>query len=399
MKILLTLDTDWLKRNPAQHHHVAERLSAKGHEIRVIDYEILWETEGKKELVSKRQVFTKVSKIIKGADLTVIRPGILKVPFISYLSMYFTYKKEINRQIREFKPDVIIGHSILSNYLAMKAAKRNRIPYVFHVLDAEHTLIPSRLLKPLGKAIEKHIFSKADKVIVINDVLKQYAISMGANQEDIVVIKAGIDLARYDPAMTGLETRQKYHIKKDDFVLFFMGWLYHFSGLKETAVELSKNNSGNIKLFIVGDGDAGKDLESIKKSHDLDDRLILTGKQPFNLIPQLIAAADICILPAYNVETMRHIVPIKMYEYMALGKPVITTMLPGVMTEFGEGNGVLYVDRPESTLDKAVEMRRDGSLKDHGIRARNFVGNNDWKRVVGQFEQVLLNLEKDYSHS
>jgi hypothetical protein len=77
MKILIVQDTDWIRRNPIQHTHLAERMALRGHEIR-IDYEILWRTEGKKELFSKRQVFH-VSRLIKEVSLPVIRPGILKI--------------------------------------------------------------------------------------------------------------------------------------------------------------------------------------------------------------------------------------------------------------------------------------------------------------------------------
>ncbi|MDI6847454.1 MAG: glycosyltransferase [Candidatus Bathyarchaeia archaeon] len=51
---------------------------------------------------------------------------------------------------------------------------------------------------------------------------------------------------------------------------------------------------------------------------------------------------------------MRNIVPIKMYEYMACGKPVIVTKLPGIMKEFGHNNGVVYVNQPLEVLKKVV---------------------------------------------
>ena len=74
----------------------------------------------------------------------------------------------------------------------------------------------------------------------------------------------------------------------------------------------------------------------------MDNQVILTGKQPYECIPKFLAAADICLLPAYPTEKIiQDIVPIKMYEYMAMGKPVITTKLPGVMKEFGEDRGVI----------------------------------------------------------
>ena len=55
MKILLVQNTDWIKRNPAQQHHLAEMLSLRGHEIRVIDYEILWRNEKEREIISERK--------------------------------------------------------------------------------------------------------------------------------------------------------------------------------------------------------------------------------------------------------------------------------------------------------------------------------------------------------
>lgn len=122
MKILIVQDTDWIRRNPIQHTHLAERMALRGHEIRIIDYEILWRTEGKKELFSKRQVFH-VSRLFKEVSLPVIRPGILKIPVLDYFSMLFTYTKEINRQIVDFQPDVIISNDILTTYLSYRAAR------------------------------------------------------------------------------------------------------------------------------------------------------------------------------------------------------------------------------------------------------------------------------------
>ena len=79
--------------------------------------------------------------------------------------------------------------------------------------------------------------------------------------------KAGIDFNRFDSDIDGNEIRKKYGIEKDDVVLFFVGWLYHFSGLKEVAIELSrvKDEKPNIKLLIVGEWDALYDLSEDKR--------------------------------------------------------------------------------------------------------------------------------------
>ncbi|MBV1729972.1 MAG: glycosyl transferase GT4 family protein, partial [Methanobacterium sp.] len=127
MKILLVQETDWFEKGPLQQHHLMERLSLKGHEIRVIDYEIIWQTHGKKELKSKREIFENVSKVHDGANITVIRPPIIKIPTLDYISLLITRRKEIEKQIIEFKPDIIVGFQILTPYIGLKLAKKHNI--------------------------------------------------------------------------------------------------------------------------------------------------------------------------------------------------------------------------------------------------------------------------------
>ena len=86
---------------------------------------------------------------------------------------------------------------------------------------------------------------------------------------------------------------------------------------------------------------------------------------------------------------MRDIVPIKLYEYMAMQKPVISTRLPGVMQEFGEDNGVVYVDSPEEVIGKALELAESNQINELGLKAREFVAGNTWEKMADEFEIIL----------
>ena len=387
MKILIVQESDWINRNPHQQHHLMERLSLKGHEIRVIDYEIDWKALKNTQKISKRQVFKNVAKIHKSARIDVIRPGIVRIPIFNYLSLIFSHKKEIEWQINEFEPDIIIGFGILNTYLASRAAKRKGIPFVYYLIDVLYTLIPEKSLQFLGKKIKKRIIKNSSLVMTINERLSEFAIDLGSEKEKTVVVDAGIDLNEFDPGLKGDEIREKYNINDNELILFFMGWIYHFAGVKEVAEELGKQKNDNIRLMVVGDGDAFEDLETIKYKHKLDDKLILTGKQPYNKIPEYIAACDICILPAYiDEEIMQDIVPIKIYEYMAMGKPVIATRLPGIIMEFGENNGITYIETPQDVIKIAHKM----DTNNLGKKARNFVESNDWEYITNKFEKVIM---------
>lgn len=368
-----------------------DRLSLKGHEIRVIDYEILWRTEGKEELYSRRQVFKKVSRVCDKADVTVIRPSILKIQGLDKVSLIFSHRREINRQIIEFEPDIIIGFGILNTYFAMMSARRKNIPFIYYLLDELHTLVRPKLLQPLAKFIEGDVLRNADAAIVLGGKLREFSFKMGADPKRMHLVKNGVQFDRFNPHVSGEEIRRNYEIRKDDFVLFFMGTLWDFSGLKEVALALSEvHEERPIKLLIVGKGELYGDLMAIREKYNLQDCLILAGRQPYEKMPEFVAASDICLLPAHCNEVMSNIVPIKMYEYMSCAKPVLSTRLPGVIDEFGFDNGVIYVDKPERVIGKAVElMKEKSSLKDYGSKARKFAQRYDWKVITMEFEDVL----------
>ncbi len=389
MKILIVQNTDWLKRNPAQQHHLAEMLSLRGHEIRVIDFKLLWRTQGRRELYSRHKVFNNVAKIHSGAGVTVIRPGIITLPLLDYASLIFSHRREINHQIKEFAPDVIVSLGIVA-YLAGRAARKNNLPFIYYWIDVSHRLIPFKFLQPIGWIIECRTLKMADKVLAINDKLRDYVIKLGAAPEGTQVLRAGISTESFDPSLNGEVIRNQYRLRKEDIILFFMGWLYNFSGLKEVALQLAKTKNNRLKLLIVGEGDAYNELQQIRQRYNLHDRLILTGQKPYQEIPGFIAASDICLLPAYATEKiMQDNVPIKMYEYMAMKKPVIATRLPGVMKEFGEDNGIVYVDKPEDVTAKVIELVNNGRLEQLGIRAKRFVQRYSWDNITDEFERIL----------
>jgi len=391
MKILFTQETDWLRRNPVQQHHLAEMLSLRGHKIRVIDHELQWRLGAERRSHLKREIYNDISKIYNGARVMVIRPGIIKMPCLDYVSLVFSHKKEIQWQIKEFEPDIIVGFGILNSYLATSAVRKNYTPFIYYWIDVLHRLIPTRILQPIGVLVERMALKQSDMVLAINEGLKDYVVSLGAPKERTRVLRTGINDELFNPANSDDGSlRKQYGFSGEDIVLFFMGWLYRFSGLKEVARQLIESENRNIKLLIVGEGDSYEELQRIKIEQNLQDRLILTGKKDYSEIPALISAADICILPSYPDEKiMQDIVPIKMYEYMAMQKPVIATRLPGVMKEFGETNGVVYVDRPEDVILKARELIQGDKVAELGLKAREFAARNTWEKVTDEFEEIL----------
>ena len=244
MKILVVQESDWIKRNPHQQHHLMERLSLRGHQVRVIDYPIDWKEE--KGRYNRRNVVDGYYKIHPESRVQVISPSILKIPYFIYPSMLFYHRREIKRQIKEFEPDVIVGFGIINTYLASRTAKKEKIPFIYYWIDVLHMLIPEKGFQALGEYLERATIKNSNQVIAINHKLEDFVKALGA--ENTKVIGAGIDLGKFDPNMESSNIRQEYGISDEDTVLFFMGHLYNFAGLKEIALELAKGEHPNLKL-------------------------------------------------------------------------------------------------------------------------------------------------------
>jgi len=395
MKILVVQESDWLKRNPHQQHHLMDRMVLRGHEVKVIDYPIDWPKEDPDGFVFHREVHDNVHKVKPEADIQVIRPGFIKEPGLNYASLYFTHKNEIKKQIKEFEPDIIMGLGLLNAYTGSKLAKANNIPFVYYLIDVLYALIPEKAFQSFGKQVNIKAIKNADLVITINQKLSELAVELGSTEDKTILIDAGIDLNDFDPDLDDSSIRNEYNIAPDDTVLFFMGFIYEFAGMKELAIELGKNKDKypKMKILIVGDGDAYERLKEIKEEYDLGDQLILTGRQPYERIPEFLASADFCLLPAYiDEEIMQDIVPIKLYEYLAMEKVVIATELPGISREFGYGNGIEYVHKAEEVLELAQSILDNGEYEELSKKGREYVKSNDWEAITDKFENAMKSL-------
>ncbi|MFX1336929.1 MAG: glycosyltransferase, partial [Promethearchaeota archaeon] len=207
------------------------------------------------------------------------------------------------------------------------------------------------------------------------------------------LIRAGVDSQIFSlKSQERKEIRQKFNIQDEEILLFFMGYLYNFSGLLEVIKSLSENEMKltNLKLLIVGDGEQKKTLINIIKANSLDQRILLLPWQSYEKIPDLISAADICLLPSHDNKIMRDIIPIKLYEYLAMRKPVVSTALPGIIKEFGINSGVIYAQSSEDVIKICLKILDNDSLEDIGKKGREFVVTNcDWHELVSSFLSEL----------
>jgi glycosyltransferase involved in cell wall biosynthesis len=112
------------------------------------------------------------------------------------------------------------------------------------------------------------------------------------------------------------------------------------------------------------------------------------GMKPVSELPAYLKGIDVCIMPYLRNEATRNIYPLKLYEYMATGKPVVATRIPAV-EEFRE---LFYVADSEDEFLAAVEKACNEANPDLAARRRRTAQRHTWEahveekvRLIGQY--------------
>jgi len=395
LRILIVQETNWLDRNVIHQHHLAERLAQRGHDVWVIDYDILWQERTERHFWLSRQIFPATNRVVDGVNIDVIRPATFQAPLLCHVSWTISSLVELKRWVDRKRPNVIIGLTLTNSYLMGKMLNRWGIPYISMVLEPYYSMVSQQWLWPLSQMVERQALRCADEVVVFTPQMKVYVTQMSATPHKVNLLKTGVSLDVFKPGLDGSSQRKKLGLKAEDWVLFFMGWLYDFSGLDKIVKGIYQDPKllNGARLLIVGDGDIYDELNQMVTDHNLKEQVILTGRRPYSEIPTLLAAADVCLMPSLENETTSEIVPMKIYEYLASGKPVVASRLPGLVAEFGSDSGIIYSDGPLDALDKAIDLKAQPEEVERLSQAGRdtAVQNADWKKITDQFEQLLLN--------
>jgi glycosyltransferase involved in cell wall biosynthesis len=389
-------ETNWIDRNVIQVHHLLERMVSRGHTCEIIDYDMLWPTHVERGIWQPRQVFLDVNKVIPGIKLRVTRPGSLQIPLICHAIWAINSVFELLRLIREKRPDIILCCSLTNSYLIAILAKLKHIPFVYMIYEPYYTMVPQKWLRPIAKLVEKLAARTAERVFVFTPQMSHYAQKLGACSEQIEVFKSGVGQEIFAAGQNGANFRSQLGLSKYKWVIFFMGWLYDFSGLREIFNSIAEKPDllNGAHLLVVGDGDLYHELENIVKQNKLTPQITMTGKRPYTDIPSLLGTANVCLMPALENDTTRDIVPMKVYEYLAAGKPVIASRLPGMVMEFGNNSGIVYSNSPIEALNKSLSLRLTPNLAERlSEEGRNFaLKNANWEKTTDEFETILLSL-------
>lgn len=311
---------------------------------------------------------------------------------------------EIYKIIRMYKIDVIYERFSIPGGLGTLASFLFRIPLVIeindpHEFDKEKTIY--RFMKRMNRKFQ---LIQAKRIIVVSENLKNI-ISRETNKS-IDVIPCGADIRIFRPSEKNENILIRYGLK-DRIIVLYVGSFRSNHGLKDLieAFYKAKESIDDLTLFIIGGigDDRCEAIKEVKKMIRTGKDIIWVGEINNKLLPEYISIADVCVAP-YNLkgDSLRSGVyskygfwgiPIKILEYLSMGKPVISPRIKEIEETFKDS--CLYykegdADNLARVLIDALEMSEESRIG-CGLRGRRIVENNySWDAIALKTYQLLL---------
>lgn len=322
--------------------------------------------------------------------------GCLKFPF------YFNFWRDyIFRLCAKEKFDVIHIHDLPLSKIGAEVKKKFRTRLVIDLHEnwpaliktAIHTqTIPGRLLSSNRQWVEyeRKMLREADKVITIIEEARDRVKGLGIDPAKICMVSNTINFENL--------TVKSQHKASDILTIFYGGAINRHRGLQLVleAIKMCVTKNLKIRFWIVGDGSYRKELENFSKILGTDSYVHFWGHKPFNEMLDILAGSDVAIIPHIRTENNDASSPNKLYQYMYLNKPIISTdctSLKRIITE--THTGFIYKNDSYEELfllleklitDRNLLKETDGNGKKAVLEKYNW--NIDKKRLIDAYRQL-----------
>ncbi len=247
------------------------------------------------------------------------------------------------QKVKIIKPALIHASSGRRGYetalvgLALK--RKTGLPFVYEVrsfFEANWTAENER--EATGETYERRMatellcMQEADRVLTIGEAMRDDLVARGIAQEKIDIIPNGVD--------TEIFTRQD----RDEELASSLGLagvptfgyvsnMDHYRESQETLVEAAavlRERGSELHCVLVGDGPRRAVVEGLAEELGVTDRVHFIGRVQHERIPAYYSLIDLFVVPRINERAATYVTPLKPFEAMATGRPVIASDLPAL---------------------------------------------------------------------
>jgi lipopolysaccharide/colanic/teichoic acid biosynthesis glycosyltransferase/glycosyltransferase involved in cell wall biosynthesis len=262
--------------------------------------------------------------------------------------------------------DVVWGTSppIFQSMTALLLARMRGVPFLFEVRDLwpDFAIGLGVLRHPavvaVSRWLEHLLYRWSDQVVINSPGFASHLRAAGVGDDRLSLVPNGVDVARFCPDSRGTDLREEWGLA-DRFVVLYAG-AHGLANDLETllrAAELLQDDR-TIAVVFIGDGKEKPRLTGLAAEMKLSNVHFLPA-QPKARMPEVLAAADVCVATLKPIPMFATTYPNKVFDYMAAGRPTVLA-IDGVIRQVVEaaGAGVFVPPGNAAALAGAVRALR-----------------------------------------
>jgi glycosyltransferase involved in cell wall biosynthesis len=283
--------------------------------------------------------------------------------------------------------DLIYERYSLWSFAAMEYARAAGIPGVLEVnapLIEEQAKYRHLVNRVAAEQVAERVFGAATTLIAVSDDIAEYLKRYMNTRKGVHVVPNGVNPGRFPE-----DVKPSCLADQGQFTVGFVGSLKRWHGLTHLveAFSIFYRLVRNSRLLIVGDGPERESLIENLSARRLSKAAYFSGAVDPNEVPGLLASMDVAVAP-YPAQQHFYFSPLKVYEYMAAGLPVVASRVGQLKRLIQDGkNGFLCSPGdPHSLAATLYRLSRDPELLGRlGRAARETVHRNySWETIVGR---------------
>jgi len=322
-----------------------------------IDVITIW--EGTKSQRNLKKIYVKVKKFI---------------PFSKEMRdlyrIYYGYEslKLLRRRLQNELPSFIYERNVFHHPSIAYYARSLGVTTILEVnspLEESKLLSEDSLLRYWADSIERQKMRTVDAIVTVSTPLRSFIVDRySINANKVFVIPNGVDPALFYPDLQAREGCRNIYGLHGKVVIGFVGKMTAWHGIDlliEAAPSIIRE-ARDVRFLLVGGGESRDRILALIESKQLSRYFIVTGYIPYENIPSLINAMDICVVSNPNWYAS----PIKLAEYAAVGKPVVCPDLEAIRDRIDNDllSYILFRSRdPDSFTETLVKLIKNKSLR------------------------------------
>lgn len=293
------------------------------------------------------------------------------------------------RYIKRNNPNFAYCRSYLTPYYCVKLG-------VPTIIETHTTNYENENLKKIYEIANNKNFLG---MVTIHENIKAEHIKRGIPEEKILVADDGVDLKLFDIEDDRLFWRERLNLPRNKKIVLYCGSLYKEKGIKDIILTAKKLEIAKDIIFIIVGGhkkqiDEWKQYCLSKKITNI----VFTGFVSVSFVPQYLKSADVLIMPYkinldYSVMDINTTSPIKLFEYMASNRPIVSSNIPVIAKLIkNKESGLLASSNDIDELATLIlELLNDGEkAKAISSNAFNLVKNYSWKSRCEKIKEYFI---------